>query len=208
MEPLLSVETKKIGIDNTKENKYNLNNGIKISLEVDCMNTNVTISPDGLHYLSIYTYINQEEYNEIKQQRNKNSFLLKDCYDSLSEAQYQANLKEVNIGLLTFVHLKVNMTNTVFDFLSTEDVNKLEDFYNTYKNEIQQKYKELKNNKMDLDTLTVLWFSEISNIPIGIIRNIKKVKSEKHNLKCVSQRKIVTYSIIDKNIIAGYEAMI
>ena len=125
-----------------------------------------------------------------------------DCYDSLSEAEKQAQLNCIDLSKLSFYAIQVNMSGTVFDTLCTEDVNRLADMYEKHKQQIISSYKKRKNKKMTFDMFVIGCLKKFES-NLSIIRGIKDIKSDKHDIKFLSKRKIVVYNIIDEEVIVN-----
>lgn len=181
------------------ENKLYNPSGIKIYRELKFMQTNITLGPNNKHYMTLFTYIDDTKINPNIGIKN---LKFVELYDSLSEAEKQAQLNCMDLSKINFYTVQVNMSGTVFDELCTDDINRLADLYEKYKQEILDAYKTRKDKKITLDTTAILYLKQIEN-NICIIRSTRDVKSDKHDLKCINKRKIIVYQIIDTSIIAN-----
>lgn len=185
-------------MDNNKNKDYNITNGLSIIEMREHMRTWV-YKKNNLDYQYMFCYITKQEYTRIGK-KDGSVWLEKEYYDSLEEAKYQARLQK-NTHNIMFMKLGICMTGTVFDLLSSEDTEKLKDFYDSNQTKLDKMIADKKIK--DKDSYVIECYCK--HTKLGLVRKIKKQKSGQHILKCINTRNIILYNIKDINIVDCFE---
>lgn len=179
------------------------NHDITLSEDNARMNNNIIIHANGNTSMYLYTALDSIE---IKKYYDKDfNFLCeKRFYESPEEAKMQLDID----GDMKCLGLLVSTTNTVFDTLHTADINAFESFYSVAGLKIKESFDKQKkhdNGIKDLEIYVLKYAKRMKGYENKcLVRCLDRAKSNKHDLKCVSQRNILSYILIDTKIIENH----
>jgi len=158
------------------------------------MNTQI-IERNGSTYQQLFSTISVNEFTQLAS--NESLLLTKTYYDSRIEAENQGQLLDKQ-GKQMLVQVYACMTGTVLDILSSEDMMQVRLFFDSERAKIQRMYqgRSVSLKKMTLEDFTIRLFIRY-NPDLKVIREMKRLPSDKHELFFVRNRGIVTYRITE-----------
>lgn len=184
-------------MDNTDKEYYN--RGINFTEVKDFMDTHIYYK-ENRYYQELYTYLTKTEFENYCNNGNK-ALEGKECYDSKSEAVYQARIEKDTTGI-RFMKVPVCISKeTTLDLLSTESIERIKKAYDNKQQSIDSVF--LTSSKKGITKEEFVLESYCKQLGFGLIRRTKKIKGGQHILKFINTREIMCYKIVNCNIIDG-----
>lgn len=184
-------------MDNIDKECYN--QGINFTEVKDFMDTHIYYK-ENRYYQELYTYLTKAEFENYCNNGNK-ALVGKECYDSKSEAVYQARSEKDTTGI-KFMRVPVCISKeTTLDLLNTETIEKIKKVYDNKQQSIDSAFLALNGKKISKEEFVIDLYCK--QFGFGLIRSTKKIKGGQHTLKFITTREILCYKIVNCNVIDG-----